>query len=75
MQGGLELMGFSADGKYLAFTRTALEDGAGFMVCQVGIVDVATNTWAHELFYSNAGDKPDGDPRLSTAGRRSRWVG
>jgi predicted secreted protein len=40
-----ELIGFSADGKYVAFERYGVYDGSAFPYCEIFIVDVAKNDY------------------------------
>lgn len=40
-----DLIGFSADGKYVAFERYGVYDGSAFPYCEIFIVDVAKNDY------------------------------
>jgi len=42
------LIGFSADGRYLAWEEYGIQDGSGFPYCRVRIVDVVTNAVIEE---------------------------
>jgi len=42
----LRVIGFSADGKYLAFEQHGIEDGSGFPYAHIFFVDVENNTFA-----------------------------
>ena len=40
-----EIGGWSPNGKFLVFTRSGIEDGSGFAVCEGFVVDVDENDW------------------------------
>ncbi len=50
--GHFDLIGFSKDGKYLAFRQFAVGDGTGFPYANVDIVDVARNTLVNNINVS-----------------------
>ncbi len=41
-----ELVGFSQDGRYVAFEQFGSQDGSGFPYAEIFIIDVAANDWA-----------------------------
>lgn len=47
------VIGFSADGRFLAFTRSGVQDGSGMPYCEVYIVNVEANTWGADSFSSS----------------------
>lgn len=60
-----DLIGFSADGKYVAFERYGVYDGSAFPYCEIFIVDVAQNDYPVRPLRHVIEDSPtDRDARV-----------
>jgi len=57
----LNFIGFSEDGNYLAFERYTTQDGSGFPVSEIIIVDVIKNEYVNKPFHVFINIDPEGN--------------
>lgn len=53
---GREILGFSKDGKYMAWEESWTGDESAFETCKIYFINVAENKWAKEPLSQTAGD-------------------
>ena len=53
---GREILGFSKDGKYMAWEESWTGDDSAFETCKIYFINVAQNTWAKDPISQTAGD-------------------
>lgn len=72
---GLQWLGFSPDGRYLAFGRSWIQDGSGFLKADITLVEVAANRFLQAPVEVSLTEKDGADwdkDGLAGAERRAR---
>lgn len=69
---GLQWLGFSPDGRYLAFGRSWIQDGSGFLKADISLVEVAKNRFMQAPVAVLLTDQDGNRDKLAGAQRQAR---